>query len=452
MFENGRLLKRAYWLIRLRWVAIAWVAGGTWFSFRILGIELQEYALYGIAILLTIYNTAMYLLLGRYQRGLRNVPYKSIKRIISFQICADLIILTILMHFSGGVENPFVFYFIFHMIIASILLSVKESYLQATFAVLLFGLLLLLEYMQIIPHHCLKGFVINCLHRDGIYVFGTFFAFTTAMYLVVYMTSYISLMLKRAEHGQRLANMQLREKDRIKDEYVERVTHDIKGHLAAIQNCLDVVVDGFVGTLNDCQADFIHRAHSRTVKLSVFVRTLLKLTNMRLNNNMEIKDFSLKEVIDDAVATVEARAEEKSIILSCHIDLPEDKVSGDQFSIEEMITNLILNAIKYTPPKGHVSLIARNDMDSILVEISDTGIGIPKEELKKIFEEFYRASNARKVVKDGTGLGLSIAKQIVERHKGTIWVESEEGVGASFKFTLPKSCVQNRNNLKETPA
>jgi hypothetical protein len=98
------------------------------------------------------------------------------------------------------------------MIIASILLSVKESYLQCTFAVLLFGLLILLEYMQLINHYCLKGFVERCLYKDGLFVLGTYFVFATAMYLVVYMASYIATRLRKAEEAHRDANILLQEK------------------------------------------------------------------------------------------------------------------------------------------------------------------------------------------------------------------------------------------------
>ena len=315
--QNIRLIKGAYWLIKLRWLATAAVGIGTYFSSNVLDITLQDWALYSIAVLLLLYNTAVLLLLKHFTKSNRDVSDfrqdAGVKKIINFQISADLLILTVLLHFSGGIENPLAFYFIFHMIIASILLSVVESYLQATFAVSLFGLLILLEYLHIIPHYCLQGFVVRCLYRDGLYVLGTYFVFTTALYLAVYMTSYIATMLRQAEQAYREANVLLREKDRIKDEYVLRVTHDIKGHLAAIQSCLDVVTNELVGSLNEKQAGFINRAHSRTRKLTNFVRTLLKLTQMRLSDKLVMDFFSLKDTIDNAVTAVETKAEDKLI-------------------------------------------------------------------------------------------------------------------------------------------
>jgi signal transduction histidine kinase len=261
------------------------------------------------------------------------------------------------------------------------------------------------------------------------------------MYLVVYMASYIATRLRRAEQAHRDANILLQEKDHIKDEYVLRLTHDIKGHLAAIQSCLDVVVHRIDSSFDKKQADFIDRAHNRTKQVTHFVRTLLRLTQMRLNNNTEMEIFSLKDAIHSGVLAVENKADEKSINLKTNIELTGDKIFGDLFSVEEMVTNILLNAIKYTPENGTVQVNAKEDGDSFLVEVSDTGIGIPQDELPNVFDEFYRASNARKIERDGTGLGLPIVKQIVERHNGRVWVESEEKHGSKFYFTLPKGSI-----------
>jgi signal transduction histidine kinase len=437
--ENVRLIRRAYWLIRLRWVATLSVAVGTFISSRIFGISLQETALYCIAVILAVYNAVILLLLRRYSNNKKEAPRRAVKTIINFQISADLFILTVLLHFSGGIENPFVFYFMFHMIISSILLSVKESYLQATFAVFLFGLLILLEYLELIPHYCLEGFVARSLHKDGFYILGIYFVFITALYLVVYMATYIATRLRKAEHGLINANIQLVEKDHIKDDYVLRLTHDIKGHLAAIQSCIDVVVHQSGQLPKEKRTDFINRAHNRTKQVTRFVRTLLRLTQMRLASNLQMEIFSLKNVIQKVVLAAEIKAENKSIDLTSNIELGPGKMLGDPFSIEEMVTNLLLNAIKYTPENGKVQISATRKDGLFEVEIVDTGIGIPSDELEHIFDEFYRASNARKIERDGTGLGLSIVKQIIERHNGNIDVESQENVGSKFIIRLPET-------------
>jgi len=434
--QNTRLIKRAYWLIKLRWMAIAGVCLATFFAHNIMGVLVEDVPLYCVAAALVLENIISLLLLKRIIRAsFNNAP---IKKIINFQITADLVALTILLHYSGGIENPIIIYFVFHMIIASILLSVRESYLQATLAVFLISLLAVLEYKGIIPHHCLEGFV-TCNMPQGIfYVLGHVFILATTLYLVVYMTSSISIQLRNQEEAYRQANIQLQQKDRIKDEYVLQLTHDIKGHLAAIQSCLSVLANGIAGPLSEQQADFVSRTHDRTKKLTKFVKALLRLTEMRLSDKFEMDFFSLKDTVSSDIESVKIKAEDKNITLSSSIEPTVDKVFGNQFSIEEAITNLLLNSIKYTPTNGTVQVQVKDNGETVLVEISDTGIGIPANEIDKVFDEFFRASNARRVERDGTGLGLSIAKQTIQRHGGHIWVESQEGKWTKISFTLPK--------------
>jgi signal transduction histidine kinase len=434
--QNTRLNKRAYWLIKLRWIAIAGVCLATFFAHNIVGVSVEDVPLYCVAAALVLENIISLLLLKRIiGASFNNAP---IKKIINFQITADLVALTILLHYSGGIENPIIIYFVFHMIIASILLSVRESYLQATLAVFLIGLLAVLEYKGIIPHHCLEGFVTCNMPKGIFYVLGHVFILATTLYLVVYMTSSISIQLRNQEEAYRQANIQLQQKDRIKDEYVLQLTHDIKGHLAAIQSCLSVLANGIAGPLSEQQADFVSRAHDRTKKLTKFVKALLRLTEMRLSDKFERDFFSLKDTVSGAIESVKTKTEDKNITLSSGIGPTVDKVFGNQFSIEEAITNLLLNSIKYTPANGAVQVQVKDNGETVLVEVSDTGIGIPANEIDKVFDEFFRASNARRVERDSTGLGLSIAKQIIQRHGGHIWIESQEGKWTKISFTLPK--------------
>jgi signal transduction histidine kinase len=368
--------------------------------------------------------------------------HSSVHKIVSTQISLDLILLTVLLHFSGGIENPFMIYFVFHMVIASILLPAWESFLQAVLAVFLLVLLALLEYEELlIEHRCLEGLVTECIYRDGRLIAAIVFAFGTAIFMIVYMTSSIASQSRNQEEAYWEANIELKEKDKVKDEYVARVTHDIKGHLAAIQSCLEVVSNKTLGPLNDRQGEFVDRAQKRTQKLSTFVRTLLRLTQMRLSKRLDMQEFSLNEVVENTIAAASSRAKSKSVALSFEVGESVGTMVGNRFSIEEMLMNLILNAIKYTNENGTVEIVASKDDGFYEVEVSDNGIGIPSADVEHVFEEFYRASNAKKVERDGTGLGLSIVKQIVERHGGTVGVESRVGYGSTFKFRLPLNCV-----------
>jgi signal transduction histidine kinase len=248
--------------------------------------------------------------------------------------------------------------------------------------------------------------------------------------------------LQKQERALRQANTQLKEKDRIKDEYVSRVTHDIKGHLAAISSCLFIGADESSGKLSEKQADFLSRATKRTAQLTDFVKELLNLTQMRLSGRVKTEPFSLPQCISKALETVERKANDKSIALTSSVDDSIGEIVGDQFSTNEMISNLLFNAIKYTPENKTVHLEAKDLADSVQIDFVDTGIGIPAGEIENIFDEFFRASNAKKREKDGTGLGLSIVKQIIDRHGGKISVKSTEGRGTTFTVILPKNKKQ----------
>src|SRR3989338_5002271 len=435
--EEG-LIERIYWLIRLRWIAIAGVVLTIFFVGKILRISLAFLPLLSIAAFLTIYNLVFLLSLNKIIEIKAVDIGKIANRMANLQISLDLLSLTVLVHFSGGIENPFIFYFIFHMIIASILLSRRASYLQATFATALFILIVSLEYFNFLEHHYLNGFVAYSLHANKIYIQGISVAFISTLYLAVYMATSISVKLRQKEKILQEANLLLEEKDRIKSNYVLRVSHDIKEHLSAIQGCLDPVLQGLTGELNPGQKDLVRRSSERTGKLMSFVRALLEITRIKLSKEMETGPFSLRKTAENAVNFVEARAKDKDMRLSYNIDPAVDVITGAQIYIEETIANLLANSVKYTPKGGRVDMKIKDKGDSVLIQISDTGIGISKDDIPRIFDEFYRAKNAKALERDGTGLGLSIAKEVIERHKGKIWVESEEGKGSTFSIVLPK--------------
>ncbi len=437
MPHQERLTSRAYWLVRLRWIAILWTCVATYFAHRLWGVPQQAAALYGVAAVLVLENIlSLWFLRSVFKQEVGSHAYWT-RKIIHFQICSDLMLLTVLLHFSGGMENPLVVCFFFHMAIASTLLSVRESYGFAAFAVFLLTALCVLEYSGLVPHYCLKGVLSSGFHADGLYMLGSLCVMAGTLFLVVYMTSDIASKLQGQEEAYRLANVELRQKDRIKNEYVGRVTHDIKGHLAAIQSCQDVVLRGLVGSLNESQLDFIGRAYARTASLTRFVRDLLSLTKMRLTDDFERVAFCLKDATDQAIQMSDVRAREKAVTLVNHGVSPTLEVMGNQAAIEETVSILLHNAVKYTPAGGQIDLTGQVQGDCVRVAVQDTGIGIPEKEVCRVFDEFFRATNARALDKDGAGLGLALVRQIVDRHGGVVCIDSQEGSGTQVQFTLP---------------
>jgi len=428
------LVERLYWLIRLRWLAVIGAFFTVLFVNQGLKFKLPIIPLYATIILLFAVNIVFFFSMA----WLKQKSAALINRAANAQISLDLLILAVLIHFSGGIENPFIFYFIFHMIIASILLSRKASFLQATLAAVFFFAVVNLEYLGIIPHYCLKGFIIDCQYHNPVYLGGVSLVLVSTLYIAVYFASSIAKRLKQREIALNISNEQLQEKDNVKSEYVLRVSHDIKEDLAAIQGCLEPVARGITGELNPKQLDLIQRAARRTSSLLFFVKALLEITHIKLSKEVKMANFSFADALAEAIAHIASKALDKNISLNSSLEPTINTIRGSQEYIQETLVNLLANSVKYTPRNGRIQIKAGDKGNRILISISDNGIGIPKDELPKIFEEFYRASNAKEVERDGTGLGLSIAKRIVEMHNGKIWVDSVEGKGSVFYIELPK--------------
>lgn len=435
--ESDQLIERLFWLVRLRWIAVIGVVLTVLFADRVIGLKLPVFPLVGITFILALYNLIFYLVASRIERNLGGVQ-RRVERIANIQISLDLMILTALIHFSGGIENPFIFYFIFHMIIGSILLSRRASFLQATFAVFLFVGMVGLEYWGVIPHYPLLGFIPATLYNSWFYVAGVSSVFVTTLYISVYMASSISNKLREREKSLEEANRLLEEKDRIKSEYVLRVSHDIKEHIAAIQICVDPVVEGITGPLNAKQKDLLERADRRASKLLFFVNALLEITRIKLTRQLKMESFSLLEVLEAIKEDIKSKARNKNQTFKMEVDPSVDRIRGVRVYIEEALLNLLHNSIKYTPEGGAISLKVEDRRNTLRIEIKDSGIGISTEDLPHIFDEFYRAKKACQLEKMGSGLGTSIAKKIVEMHGGGIWVESEEGKGTTFFIEIKK--------------
>ena len=435
---KDRIRERLRWLISLRWIAILGVVITALFASKISGIPLNLFPIYAIALLISLCNLAYSLFLNYSARRISGDLFIINNRLANLQIFLDLGFLAALLHFSGGIENPFIFYFIFHMIIAGILLTRKAAFLQATFAIALFLSIVGMEYSGALHHYCLKGFIPVTLHTDLLYIYGVGFVFISTLYIAVYMASSISKILRERENSLKEANVLLEEKDRIKSEYVLRVTHDIKEHLSTIQSCIEPVTNGITGPLNQKQQDLLTRAKDRARRLLIFVRALLEISRIRLSKALKMEEFMFPDAINGVLEDIKARANTRGIDFDVEMPPSAVKMKGVRLYIEEAIMNLLANSLKYTPRGGKITFRVKDTHEHIVIQIKDTGIGIPKDEIAYIFDEFYRASNAKNLEKEGTGLGLAITKEIVELHKGKILVESEEGKGSNFSVEFPK--------------
>jgi len=340
------------WFIRIRWIAVAAIIASNFIVSHFLNISVEEDKINIIAGILFLLNVFHWFVLRRIKKDSGTNVISRIKRNIHFQIITDLILLTLLIHFSGGIENPLILFYFFHLIIASSIFSTLLSYLYAAFAILLALSMSYLECFSVIPHYPLEGFVNHDLYNNILYVSGAGFVFACTSMMVVWLSHMIINRSIKSEETYVKTNIELQNKDKLKNEYVLRVTHDIKGHVAAVMSCLEVVRSKITGSLNEVQEEFINRAYERAEFLSEFIKDLLNLTKKRLQSNVEFEEFSLPELINRVVAPVKILISDKGINFNIYIDNSVGTIRGNPYAIEELYSNLLLNSVKYTPTGG----------------------------------------------------------------------------------------------------
>ena len=225
-------------------------------------------------------------------------------------------------------------------------------------------------------------------------------------------------------------------------------SHDLKAPLAAVESYHQVMLDGYAGEITEKQKNMLLRSSDRIRGLLNLIDNILDISRINARA-LKMGATSLLEVVESTREIVQPLAEKKRIQLDVEVSKELSLISAAPDRLQQVFTNLLGNAIKFTHEKGTVTLKVREEDGHILVEVMDTGIGILPEELPRIFDDFYRGI---KVDSKGAGLGLSIAKRIVEAHDGKIWVESpcpESGIGSKFFFTLPKNIAITQVEKRE---
>ena len=242
-----------------------------------------------------------------------------------------------------------------------------------------------------------------------------------------------------------VANEGLKELDRLKSDFVSNVSHELRTPLTAIKGAVDLVLREVAGPLTEKQIHYITRVRSNTQHLAGLINDLLDLSKIesgRIDANSS--RVSLAGLVHEVMETLRPVAAEKLIALEASIIEPSILVWADRDKVHQVLTNLIGNAIKFTPTQGTVAVsVEKNSSEGVRVSVSDTGPGIPPLEKEKIFDKFYQIAQAGETKPRGTGLGLAICKALIELHGGKIWVESEETPGSTFRFTLPASGFRN---------
>ena len=221
--------------------------------------------------------------------------------------------------------------------------------------------------------------------------------------------------------------------DSVRRDFVANVSHELRTPVGA----LSLLAETLVGETDpDVITSFLDRIQSESTRLSRLIDDLLDLSRIEGGTDIEAAELALTAVVEESAASVRAAAEHKNITLE--MDISEaPNVIGDKSQLISAVTNLLANAIKYTDDGGKVSARVAAHGDEVSIVVEDSGIGIPQQDLDRVFERFYRVDRARSATGGGTGLGLSIVRNVAVNHGGRVELASQEGVGSTFSLILP---------------
>ena len=230
---------------------------------------------------------------------------------------------------------------------------------------------------------------------------------------------------------------EIRRLETMRRDFVANVSHELKTPLTSIKGFVETLLEGALDDKEN-SVNFLKIINNHADRLNTLINDLLDLSHIESKEIMLKKDkFALPALVDEVMLGFRAQAKKKGIEIKS--ELPHGlEMIADRSKIEQVLTNLINNAIKYNKEKGFARIYSEQLSDKIKIVVEDSGSGIPAKDIPRIFERFYRVDKARSRELGGTGLGLSIVKHIIELHSGTVGVESTEGLGSKFWFTIPK--------------
>ena len=608
---NAELVTSVSWLNTLRWIAGAGVLIATCVVQNLFHIGAPFAMLYGIGVSILIYNLYFYLSEQKARKTGRSEVYY--QGLTFWQTGLDWVAMTLLFHYSGGIESPAIWYFVFHIIIAAIFFPLRVAFSLSLLSIILVGGTTFLEYFGIIPHHTLIGYLPYSLYRQPLYLFGVLSFYSSTVVIVAFLVGTIQNRLRQREakiidltedlqrstrrlqalnEAAKIVNSTLELKqvlerlvettakamqvqacsihtpdesghflepvavfglsqtyinkgpvdaltnplaketlsgkvvnipnapesqllqypeearmegiksmlsapllgkngplgilrayaiepnrftiedeefisaiaaqgsiaienaiayqgmqalDKMKSQFIQMVTHELRSPVSVTRSLLRTITAGYAGDLKEQQRDILERATRRIEFLQKLIDDLLDLAAGKAQPKFieKANPTEIVPLIQRVLERYKIPAQEKGITFEFinHDQFDEIKVCATEDGLDRILNNLISNAVKYTMVEGKVVIELEKMNSEIHLVIQDNGIGIPEDAIPNLFQEFYRAPNAKEIEAEGTGLGLSIVKDIITRLRGRISVESKLGEGTKFHVFLPIDCL-----------
>ena len=231
--------------------------------------------------------------------------------------------------------------------------------------------------------------------------------------------------------------------DFISKDLLADVVHDLKSPLSAVRGYIDLVQQS--GPLTDDQERYCDRAFMGLDRMEALIVSILDIVRLEDDVALDFKDCHLDSIITSTVDLVSNLAGKREIVIDIQIEDDLALIRGDKQLLGRAFNNLLTNAIKYNCDGGEIFVTVANQPDFLRVDVRDTGVGIPEQDQEQVFDRFFRASNSAQTRASGSGLGLAIVKAIIQKHGGYIWLQSVEGEGTTFSFTLPRKDKLNGN-------
>jgi len=436
--------RRNLWFIKLRYGAVIMLLMFLIFAEYSLGFTFskrQSTALIIITIIIQIYNLLLHW-------KIKDVKFDTEKfnplHFSLLQMILDLSMLGLMVYYTGSVETPLFMLFIFHMIIGSLVLPGFVIYSIAALVIIYFTGITFAEYSGLIQHNAIAGFLKEPLYNNLKFVIVYDSIFSFVMIMSVVLANRIANQLYIMEQQLVQTIDRLNEAETEKQKYVIGLVHEIKSPLAAVHSYLDIILEKFLGPVEKNVEEKLLRARLRSDEAINMINDVLKVSKLRLLNEITLEEVDIKDLLCKVINNFQEIINSKKIELKFLTeDSASSKIIGDKFLLEIAFSNLIGNAVKYAEQNGNIEIKLSQNKDDMKIEICDDGIGIPKDDLPKIFNDFFRASNIKGKNYEGTGLGLSIVKNIIERHGGKIKAESpsrlakEKNPGTAFMIFIP---------------
>ena len=431
--EHADLSRVVGWFISIRWIACICVVLSLLAAQFLFLYDLVYLVLYIITGALCLENLLFNLYFKVLKRG--HLPPREMGVLFHLQALGDYVFLFLLVYFSGFLENPFAYFFVFYIMLTSIIFTKDVVYWYVAGLILVILGVSLAEYFTLIPHYAISESM-TASYRD--LLIPRFVGLCSTLIISVHLATNIK---ERIEEKGRKVEVELdryKNLDRIKSNFILQVTHELRGPLAVVSGFHEMILRGITGEITEKTADTLNRADRRTENLLTIIDEMIDFAYMKSEEeNRYARAFlPLEETIAENIRNHRSHADQKSIRL--HSSCPKNLEAFANLDLVNIILgNLINNAIKYSAPGKTIQIDAEPAGKEVHLLVKDEGYGIEPEELNNIFEEFYRTPRARQLEKDGTGLGLPIVRRAVESLGGSITVRSEFEKGTEFHIYLP---------------